>query len=125
MSMVCTEVPAGTRSMKALSAILLNDAWRRLPQNATSFMGSDIARFLSGYGSFVSTKAGGYIEAAGRTWQRNAATRHHLGRHRIARRRRLGPGHRGWRQPLSRAPEHARPLQGGPPRGAHAGGGAS
>src|SRR5215471_13179982 len=66
MSMVCTEVPAGTRSMKALSAILLNDAWRRLPQNATSFMGSDIARFLSGYGSFVSTKAGGYIEAAGR-----------------------------------------------------------
>src|SRR5207302_6438181 len=42
------------------------DPWRRLPQKATSLIGSDIARFLPGYWSFVSTQAGGYIEAAGR-----------------------------------------------------------
>src|SRR5882762_5543076 len=64
--MVCTAVPAGTRSMKALSAMRLNDALRRLPQNATSLIGSDIARFLPGYWCFVSTEAGGYIEAGGR-----------------------------------------------------------
>src|SRR4030088_613249 len=64
--MVCTVVPAGTRSMKALSAMRLNDALRRLPQKATSLIGSDIARFLPGYWCFVSTKAGGYIEAVGR-----------------------------------------------------------
>src|SRR5258707_9668176 len=52
--------------MKAGSAILLNDPWRRLPQKATSLIGSDIARFLPGYWCFVSTEAGGYIEAAGR-----------------------------------------------------------
>src|SRR5258708_28531334 len=64
--MVWTVVRAGTRSMKALSAMGLNDALRRLPQKATSLIGSDIARFLPGYWCFVSTKAGGYIEAAGR-----------------------------------------------------------
>src|SRR5258707_14807872 len=52
--------------MKACSAILLTEPWRRLPQKATSLIGSDIARFLPGYWSFVSTQAGGYIEAAGR-----------------------------------------------------------
>src|SRR5258708_40232896 len=66
MSMVCTVVPAGTRSMKAFSAMRLKDALRRLPQKATSLIGSDIARFLRGYWCFVSTEAGGYIEAAGR-----------------------------------------------------------
>ena len=44
----------------------LNDALRRLPQKATSLIGSDIARFLPGYWCFVSNEAGGYIEAAGR-----------------------------------------------------------
>src|SRR5713101_8721779 len=63
---VMRDVPAGTRSMKACSAILLNDPWRRLPQKATSLIGSNIARFLPGYWSFVSTQAGGYIEAVGR-----------------------------------------------------------
>src|SRR5258705_10442228 len=52
--------------MKACSAILLNDPWRRLPQKAANLIGSDIARFLPGYWSFVSTQSGGYIEAAGR-----------------------------------------------------------
>src|SRR5512132_4397921 len=51
--------------MKALRARRLNDALRRLPQKATSLIGSDIARYLLGY-CFVSNEAGGYIEAVGR-----------------------------------------------------------
>ncbi len=43
ISMVSTVTPAGTRSMKACSAMRLNDALRRLPQKATNLIGSDIA----------------------------------------------------------------------------------
>src|SRR5262249_10734430 len=66
ISMVCIAVPAGRRSPNAASAMRLNDALRRLPQKATNLIGSDIARFLPGYWRFVSAKARGYIEAAGR-----------------------------------------------------------
>src|SRR5262245_34907671 len=79
ISMVETEVPAGSRSMKALSASRLNEAWRRLPQKAASLIGSDIARFLPGYWCFVSIEAGGYIEAAGRIGKLNGTARHHTG----------------------------------------------
>src|ERR1044072_5883823 len=43
----------------------VNDALRKRPQNATSLIGSDIARYLLGY-CFVSDEAGRYIEAVGR-----------------------------------------------------------
>src|SRR5258708_30715968 len=52
--------------MKTCNAMRLKAPLRRLPQKATSLIGSDIARYLLGYWRFVSAKRAGYIEAAGR-----------------------------------------------------------
>src|SRR5919198_1310017 len=59
-------MPAGNLSTNALSAMRLNDPLRRLPQKATTLIGSDIARYLLGYYCFVSNEAGRYIEAVWR-----------------------------------------------------------